>query len=378
MDPFKLPEDQAPAPLSTVLPPAPAPIQAALDAAAGGLPPAAPAPAPIPQPTTTRAAAVAKPKTEDPNWERGVLEKIALAGIAEQKSARRWGIFFKFATFTYLTVLLLMVIGFTSGSRGKLDVTSDKHTALVSIQGGIMADGANSAERINAALNAAFEDKGTAGVILKINSPGGSPVQSGMVFDEIKRLRKKYDAIPVHIVIEDMCASGGYYIAAAGDKIYVDKASIVGSIGVIMQGFGFTGTMEKLGVEGRTITSGENKAFLDPFSPVNDAHKAHAKALLGEVHEQFKKVVRDGRGKRLKETPEMFSGLFWTGAKAIELGLADEFGTVDSVAKNVIKAETIVDYSERENVAERLAKRFGASVGTALADRITPQVGAVR
>ena len=347
MDPFKLPEDQVPAPLSNVLPPA--------------VPPAAP-----------------KPKTEDPNWERGVLEKIALAGIAEQKSVRRWGIFFKFATFAYLTVLLLMVIGFTSGSRGKLDVTSDKHTALVAIQGGIMADGTNSAERINAALNAAFEDKGTAGVILKINSPGGSPVQSGMVFDEIKRLRKKYDAIPVHIVIEDMCASGGYYIAAAGDKIYVDKASIVGSIGVIMQGFGFTGTMEKLGVEGRTITSGENKAFLDPFSPVNDTHKAHAKALLGEVHEQFKKVVRDGRGKRLKETPEMFSGLFWTGAKAIEMGLADEFGTVDSVAKNVIKAETIVDYSERENVAERLAKRFGASVGTAMADRMTPQVGAVR
>ena len=361
MDPFKLPQDQnQPQPSAT--PEAAPVVQAA--------PPVASAPAPkAPAPAAGAAGA------NDP-WERSVIEKLAFSALKEQTSSRRWGIFFKFATFAYITVFLLMLIDFTSPLRTA--ESTEKHTAVVSIEGAISGDSANSGERIGAALNAAFKDKNTVGVVVRINSPGGSPVQSGMIYDEIKRLRKKHPDIALHVVIEDICASGGYYIAAAADKIYVDKASIVGSIGVIMQGFGFTGTMEKLGVEGRTITSGENKAFLDPFSPQNETHKAHAKALLSEVHEQFKKVVRDGRGKRLKETPETFSGLFWTGSKAIDMGLADEMGTVDKIAKEVFKAETIVDYTEKENVAERLAKRFGASVGAAVAERIAPKVGAIR
>ncbi len=359
MDPFKLPQDQNPAGTPAAEPPAIASAQ----------PPAA-------EPPPAARTVTVKSSTAGDPWERSVIEKLAFSALSEQKSARRWGIFFKLATFAYVTVVLLMLIDFTSPLRRA--ESTEKHTAVISIEGAISGDSANSGDRIGAALNAAFKDKNTVGVVVRINSPGGSPVQSGMIYDEIKRLRKKHPDIPLHVVIEDICASGGYYIAAAADKIYVDKASIVGSIGVIMQGFGFTGTMEKLGVEGRTITSGENKAFLDPFSPQNDVHKAHAKALLSEVHDQFKKVVRDGRGKRLKETPETFSGLFWTGAKAIDMGLADEMGTVDKIAKEVFKAETIVDYTEKENVAERLAKRFGASVGAAVAERLAPKVGTIR
>jgi protease-4 len=199
-------------------------------------------------------------------------------------------------------------------------------------------------------------------VILRINSPGGSPVQAGMINDEIRRLRAAHPSIPLYVVVEDVCASGGYYVAVAGDKIFVDKASIVGSIGVLMDGFGFTGAMEKLGVERRLLTAGESKGFLDPFSPQNAQHKEHAQKMLGEIHQQFIDVVRKGRGNRLKETPEMFSGLMWSGAKSIELGLVDAYGTVDSVARDVIKADDVRDFTVKQNIAEKFAKQFGADM----------------
>ena len=294
----------------------------------------------------------------DPNWERKVLERVALEGLAEQRRRRRWGIFFKLLAFIYLGIVLAYAIDW-GGSAERL-TDGNRHTALVQLTGVIRADGDASAEHLINALQAAFEDHGTAGVILRINSPGGSPVQAGLINDEMRRLRAKYPSIPLYVVVEDICASGGYYVAAAADKIYVDKASIVGSIGVLIDGFGFTGTMEKLGVERRLLTAGDNKGFLDPFSPQNAAQKAHALSMLNEIHQQFIDVVRKGRGKRLKETPDMFSGLMWTGAKSVELGLADDFGSVESVARDVIKAEDIRDYTEKSNLAERLAKRIGA------------------
>jgi protease-4 len=267
---------------------------------------------------------------------------------------------------SYLVAVLVLV--FDWGGTEK--ITDGKHTALINLRGTIDASGDASAEKINGALQSAFEDKGTAGIIMRINSPGGSPVQSGIVYDEIRRLRAKHPEIPLFVVVEDLCASGGYYIASAADKIFVDKASIVGSIGVLMDGFGFTGTMEKLGVERRLLTAGENKGFLDPFSPQDEKQKEHARLLLGEIHKQFIDVVRKGRGSRLKETPDMFSGLMWTGSQSIQLGLADDFGTVDSVARDLIKVENILDYSVKENIAERMAKRLGAEMGQSLAFRL--------
>ena len=301
-------------------------------------------------------------QNQDPQWERQLLEKIAFASLQEQRLKRRWGIFFKLAVLSYLVAVLVLVVDW--GGSDKL--TDGKHTALINVRGTIEASGDASAEKINGALLSAFEDKGTAGVIMRINSPGGSPVQSGIVYDEIRRLRTKHPEIPFYVVVEDLCASGGYYIASAADKIFVDKASIIGSIGVLMDGFGFTGTMEKLGVERRLLTAGANKGFLDPFSPQDEKQKEHAQLLLGEIHKQFIEVVRQGRGKRLKETPEMFSGLMWTGSQSIGLGLADDFGTVDSVARDLIKAETVLDYSVKENIAERFAKRLGAQMGESL------------
>ena len=302
------------------------------------------------------------------NWERKVLEKLALEALAEQRRGRRWGIFFKLLGFSYLVVILILALGLGRGDHVADDA---KFTALVDLTGVIRAKGDANAENVITGLQAAFEDKHTAGVILRINSPGGSPVQSGIINDEMRRLRAKYPAIPLHVVVEDVCASGGYYVAAAADKIFVDKASIVGSIGVLMDGFGFTGTMEKLGVERRLLTAGESKGFLDPFSPQNEHHKDHAKLMLGEIHEQFIDVVRKGRGKRLKESPEMFSGLMWSGAKSIELGLADGFGTVDSVARDVIKAADVRDFSVKQNFAEKFAKQFGAEMAEGVASVLT-------
>jgi len=304
------------------------------------------------------------------NWERGVIEKLATEALKEQRRSRRWGIFFKLLTFAYLTFFVVLAIDWRVSRDG---LKSGKHTALVDIVGVIEPKGDANADHITSALQSAFKDSNTQGVILRINSPGGSPVQSGIIYDEIRRLRGLYPNIPMYAVVEDMCASGGYYIAAAADRIYVDKASIIGSIGVLMDGWGFTGTMEKLGVERRLLTAGENKAFMDPFSPVNAKHKEFAQNLLDEVHKQFIDVVKKGRGKRLKENPELFSGLMWTGAKSIELGLSDGYGSLDFVAREVIKAEDIVDYTQKDNIAERFAKRLGAATASALARLVLPR-----
>jgi protease-4 len=304
----------------------------------------------------------------DPNWERRIIEKLATDALTEQRRRRRWGIFFKVLGFGYLTLILLLAFDWPDKGDGLAD--GKKHTAMVRMTGVISNRGDASAEHVISGLQAAFEDKNTAGVVLLINSPGGSPVQAGIINDEIRRLRARYPGTPIHAVVEDVCASGGYYVAVAADKIYVDKASIIGSIGVLMDGFGFTGTMEKLGVERRLLTAGENKGFLDPFSPQNAQHKLHAQQMLGEIHQQFIKVVRDGRGKRLKETPDMFSGLMWSGARSIELGLSDGYGTVDSIARDVFNAEDIRDYSVKPNFAEKLAKQFGADMAEGAANAL--------
>jgi protease-4 len=299
------------------------------------------------------------PDNNDPAWERKLIEKLALDALVEQRRRRRWGIFFKLLGFAYLTALLVLAVDWGGGDRigdGK------EHTALVQMTGVIREKGDANAEHLISGLQSAFEDKGTKGVILLINSPGGSPVQAGIINDEMYRLRGKYPNIPLYAVVEDICASGGYYVAVAADRIFVDKASIVGSIGVLMDGFGFVGSMEKLGVERRLLTAGANKGFLDPFSPQNGEQKSHAQQMLNEVHQQFIDVVRKGRGKRLKETPEMFSGLMWTGAKSVEMGLADALGSVESVAREVVKAEDIRDYTVKPNLAEKFAKQFGANM----------------
>jgi protease-4 len=297
----------------------------------------------------------------DGQWERAVIERLAGAALQEQRRARRWGIFFKLLTFAYVTVIILMAVDW--GTRG---ATSGKHTALVEVSGVIAPGTDASAERVMAALQAAFKDENTQGVVVRINSPGGSPVQSNTIYEEMRRLRKKHPAVPLYAVVEDLCASGGYYVAAGADRIYVGRSSIVGSIGVRMDSFGVTGLMEKLGVERRLLTAGENKGFLDPFLPVDPTQKAHAQALLEDVHRQFIGVVRDGRGKRLKETPDMFSGLVWTGQKSVELGLADAFGSLDYVAREVVKAEKVVDYTQKENLAEKFARRLGAGAAHAI------------
>ncbi len=302
---------------------------------------------------------------EEKNWERETLEKLAFSALKEKKSARRWGIFFKLLTFAYLAFLLLMLFEW----RGDGDlITEGKHTALVELEGVIDAKGDASAENITGALQSAFKDKNTQGVILRINSPGGSPVQSGIINDEVRRLRGVYPNTPLYVVVEDVCASGGYFVAVAADKIYVNKASLVGSIGVLMDGFGFTGGMEKLGIERRLLTAGDNKGFMDPFSPVDPKQKEYALAMLHDIHQQFIAVVKQGRGKRLKDDPELFSGLVWTGQRAVELGLADGYGSVESVARDVIGAETIVDYTERANPLERIAKRVGVAAAESFAE----------
>ncbi len=301
----------------------------------------------------------------NPNWEREVLEKLVLTTLKEQRKSRNWGIFFKFVGFAYLFLVLGLLVAWIGGGDDE-GAHKGPHTAVVELHGVVAGGGEASAERVIEGLRNAFKDKNTKGVVIRINSPGGSPVQSGQINDEIKRLRKQYPNIPLYAVVEDICASGAYYVAVAADRIYVDKASLVGSIGVIMDRFGFTGTMEKLGVERRVLTAGSNKAFLDPFSPENPAQVDYAKAMLGEIHEQFIKTVRDGRGKRLKETPDMFSGLVWSGERAIEIGLADAIGSTDQVAREVIHADQIVNFTAKEHWSERFAR----SVGTSMASRV--------
>ncbi|MGZ3236728.1 MAG: S49 family peptidase [Burkholderiaceae bacterium] len=312
------------------------------------------------EPSSVDAGKTKTPAMQKEGWEREVLEKLVFATLNEQRARRRWGIFFKFVTLALVIWGILLAFDF-----GNNDIEFEgKHTALVEIDGTIESGaGGGSAETVIPALNSAFSDSNSVGVILRINSPGGSPVQAGMINDEITRLRKAYPKKPLHVVVDEMCASGGYYIAVAADKIFVNKASIVGSIGVLMDGFGFTGLMDKLGVERRLQTAGVNKGFMDPFSPQTEKQKAYAQEMLNEIHQQFIDVVRKGRGKRLKETSDTFSGLFWTGTKAVEMGLADGFGTVESVARDEFKVEDVVDYTQHEGLSERVLKKFGAAMG---------------
>ena len=296
----------------------------------------------------------------EPGWEPATLEKLAFATLEEQRLARRWRNALRFAWLGFLVVVFWVGVSRSGPSQ---DV-SQPHTAVVEIKGEIASGAEASADLIGSALRSAFEDEGARAVVLLINSPGGSPVQAGIINDEIRRLKAKHQK-PVYAVVEESCASAAYYIAVAADRIFVDKASIVGSIGVLMDGFGFTGLMDKLGIERRLMTAGENKGFLDPFSPQTDKQRVFAQSMLNQIHQQFIQVVRTGRGDRLKESPEMFSGLFWSGEQAIQMGLADQLGNLDFVAREIVKAEDLVDYTRRDNVAERLVKRFGAAIGDA-------------
>ena len=325
-----------------------------------------------PQPPPVAPRSEADRAAMAPGWERATVEKLMFATLEEQRTARRWRTFKSFAWLAFFVFLLWSLMHRGSPSTDK----SLSHTAVIEIKGEIASGGEASAEGVVAGMRAAFEDNGAQAVVLLINSPGGSPVQAGIINDEIKRLRAKHKK-PIYAVVEESCASAAYYIAAATDRIFVDKASIVGSIGVLMDGFGFTGLMEKLGVERRLMTAGENKGFLDPFSPQTEKHRAFAQSMLDQIHKQFIDVVKSGRGKRLKDSPELFTGLFWTGQQAVEMGLADQLGNLDFVAREIVKAEELVDYTRRENVAERLAKKFGAAIGEG-AIRAVKAVPAVR
>jgi protease-4 len=314
----------------------------------------------FPDPAAPASAAptpVAAPSAPRPTYE-AALEQVAFSLLRERRNEQRWRVFFRLAWLGIALAVLWAVFV----ARNHVNAPSGPHTALIEVRGEIAADGEASAEGLVSAIKSAFEDSGAQAVVLRINSPGGSPVQAGIINDEIRRLKALHKK-KVYAVVEEMCASGAYYIAVAADEIYVDKASLVGSIGVLMDGFGFTGTMEKLGVERRLLTAGENKGMLDPFSPQNAKQTAYAKAMIDQIHQQFIKVVKDGRGARLKETPETFSGLFWNGEEALRQGLVDKVGNLDYVAREVVRAEEIVDYTPHENLAERFAKRFGAAVG---------------
>lgn len=295
-------------------------------------------------------------------WERRVITKLAQASLKEQKRARRWSIFFKFLVFAYITFVLFVFLE-PDITKAKI---SQKHTALVELQGVIANDESASADNIVSALRSAFEDEKTEGVILRINSPGGTPVQAGYIYDEILRLREKYPETALYAVVSDMAASGGYYVASAADEIYASNSSIVGSIGVRMDSFGVVDAMEKLGIESRTLTAGENKALLDPFTPVNEKAMMHLQTMIDEIHLQFIDAVKKGRGDRLKEFDDLFTGLIWTGQEALEFGLVDNIGSASYVAREVIGAEDIVEYTVEEDVLERLVDRLGASTAKML------------
>jgi protease-4 len=286
------------------------------------------------------------------------LELAAREFLRERRSERRWRIFFRLAWLG----LFVAVAWALFAQRAHMSTPAGPHTALVDIRGEIGPDSEASADALVSALTTAFEERTAAAVVMRINSPGGSPVQAGIVNDEIRRLKALHKK-KIYVVVEEVCASGAYYVAVAADDIYVDKASLVGSIGVLMDGFGFVGLMNKLGIERRLLTAGENKGMLDPFSPQDERQQAYAKVMIDQVHQQFIKVVREGRGDRLKETPETFSGLFWNGEEAVRSGLADNFGNLDFVAREIIKAPEVIDYTPKENVAEKLVKRLGASIG---------------
>jgi protease-4 len=323
----------------------------------------APSPAPIPQagPAVFSFAGAPTAAASEPAHRGaldGVVEQFARDYLRDRRSERRWKVFFRLS---WMLIFVLTIWSFFSASESA-NAPNGPHTALVEVRGEIAADSEANAEMLVGALKSAFEDAGAQAIVLRINSPGGSPVQAGIVYDELKRLKALHKK-KVYAVVEEVCASGAYYIAAGADEIYTDKASIVGSIGVLMDGFGFTDAMEKLGIERRLLTAGENKGIGDPFSPIDEQHQVYTQALLDQIHAQFIAVVKEGRGHRLKETPDTFSGLYWNGEEAVKMGLADKFGNLDFVAREVVKAEEIIDYTPKENVAERLAKQFGASIG---------------
>jgi protease-4 len=319
-------------------------------------PPAPPVP---PAPPTVNVAPPNVSINADLSRLEQVLARVSGELVRERRNERRWRLFGRAAWFL---LALAIVWGLVSSQRGKVNTPNGPHTALVEVRGEITSEGSASAENIVSALRSAFEEKNAVAVVMRFNSPGGSPVQAGIVYDEIKRLKALHHK-KLYAVCEEVCASGAYYMAVGADEIFVDKASIVGSIGVLMDGFGFTGAMDKLGVERRLITAGANKGMLDPFSPLKPEQRALAQAMIDQIHQQFIGVVKEGRGARLRETPDTFSGLFWNGEDAVKQGLADRFGSLDSVARDVVKAEDVIDYTLQENVAERLAKRFGASIG---------------
>jgi len=304
---------------------------------------------------------------DHPSWEREIVIQLAESSLKEQRRVRRWGVFFKLLTFAYIGGLIYFY-----GNISLTDVhLNEKHTALVELNGVIADNEVANADNIVTALRDAFENEKTAGIILRINSPGGSPVQSGYIYDEIRRLREKYPDIHLYAVVTDICASGGYYIASAADKIYADKASIVGSIGVRMDNFGFVGSMEKLGVERRTLTAGENKALLDPFLPINEKAKEHMQGMLTEIHQQFINAVKTGRGNRLDTSIDgLFSGLIWTGEAAVKIGLVDELASTSKVARDVIGEETIVNYTVKEDILERFAERLGSTVAQVISTQL--------
>ena len=313
------------------------------------LPPFAAAPAHV---------AVAPTATHPSQWD-GIAEQFARDMLRDRRADRRWRNFFRVSW-----LLLVMAIAYAIfAARNHANAPTGPHTALIEIRGEIAAGAEASAENLMPGIKTAFEDASAKAIVLRINSPGGSPVQAGIINDEIRRLKTLHKDKKVYAVVEETCASGAYYIAVAADVIYADKASVVGSIGVLMDSFGATGLMEKLGVERRLITAGDNKGIGDPFSPLPDRQRAYIQSLINQIHQQFITVVKQGRGTRLKETPEMFSGLFWNGEQALALGLVDHLGNLDYVAREVIKAEEVIDYTPKENVAERLAKKFGAAIG---------------
>jgi protease-4 len=310
------------------------------------------------------------PSSRGREWD--VLEKVLMASVEEQRRARRWGIFFKLMTFFYLAWLVWAIFGARGVEKGAI---AGEHTAMVEISGEISDDSRANADAIIEGLQAAFDAPKSKAVVLRINSPGGSPVQAAYVYDEIRRLRSLHKDKKVYAVITDMGASGAYYIASAADQIYVSPASLVGSIGVIMQGFGVQGLMQKLGVEDRTLTAGAHKAILSPFEPMKPEEKEHIKNMLEAIHQQFIAAVKQGRGQRLKDTPDLFSGLFWTGQQAVELGLADGFGSVDSVARNVVGAEDVVDYSVEPDPVSSVLRRLGTSMADAAVTRLATPAG---
>lgn len=313
-------------------------------------------------------------RKRDTQWERSVLEKVAMAAVIEQRRTRRWGIFFKLFFAAYLVFILIML----NSDRWGEAALSSRHTALIDLEGVIESEGKASADNIVSSLRAAFENKSTAGVILRANSPGGSPVQSAYINNEITRLREKHPDTPIYAVVGDICASGCYYIVVAADKIYASPASLVGSIGVVTDSFGFVDSLKKLGIERRLFTAGENKGFLDPFSPLDPKHQRYWEGLLKDIHQQFISAVKDGRGEALKDSKEVFSGLIWSGDRAKGLGLIDEFASASQVARDVIGAEDIVDYTVQENLLNRFTEQLGSATARALSRELNTRPPALR